>query len=364
MERLSLAALNRATLARQSLLERTGASVEAVIAELAGMQSQAPGPPYPGLWSRVDGFAFAALERALTARTAVRIVTLRGTVHLHTAEDARMLRPFTQPVIERQLRSNHARKVDGLDAVEAEALARERLAAGPATGPELAAALARRWPEAPADALANVARALLPLVQIPPRGLWRASAPPTYALLDEWTGHPLREPHPTEVVRRYLAAFGPASVKDAQAWCGATRLKAAFVALGDELIRLEGPDGTELFDLVDAPRPPAETPAPVRLLGEWDNLLIGYADRSRIIDEAHRAAIFTPNGIMPGTVLVDGRVAATYRVRAATSKVPSALTVTPLVSLSAGARRAITAEARGLAEAMGDEAVIAFADTD
>lgn len=353
MARLTLAELTRATLARQGLLERVAAPAYDVIDRLAGIQSQAPGPPYTALWSRVAGFAFGDLEELLRAREVVRIVSLRGTVHLHTADDARRIRPFTQPAIDRQFAGNHRKRIEGFDEVAAIALLRERLADGPATGPELAAVLATRWPDAPAEARSSAARCLLPLVQIPPRGLWGQSGPPTYALLDEWIGHPLGEPDPVDVVRRYLAAFGPATVKDAQAWCGVTRLAAAFTALGDELVTFTGPTGALLYDLAEAPRPPADAPAPVRVLAEWDNLLIGYADRSRVIDEAHRRAIFTPNGIMPATVLVDGRVAATLRISAPTKQTPATGTVTPLVPLPSDAQGVIEAEVLALLRAMG-----------
>lgn len=354
MPRLTHADLARATLARQDLLARTTEPALAVVDRLAGIQSQAPGPPYTALWSRVAGFGFADLAALLSERAVVRIVTLRGTVHLHTADDARRTRPFTQPAIDRQFASNHRKRIDGFDEVVAVALLRERLASGPATGPELAAALADRWASAPAEALSAAARCLLPLVQIPPRGLWGESAPPTYALLDEWIGHPLAEPQPADVVRRYLAAFGPATVKDAQTWCGVTRLAAAFAALSDELVELEGPEGERLYDLVDAPRPPAETPAPVRILAEWDNLLIGYADRSRLIDEEHRRQIFTPNGIMPATVLVDGRVAATLRITPPGPRgAPATGTVTPLGARSTRALDEIEAEVSDLMGAMG-----------
>lgn len=355
MARLALAELNRATLARQGLLERSCPSAFDMVDRLAGIQSQAPGPPYTALWGRVEGFTFGALEELLRTREVVRIVTLRGTVHLHTADDARRIRPFTQPAIARQFAGNHRKRIDGFDELAAIALLRERLADGPATGPELAAALQSRWPQAPAEALAAAARCLLPLVQIPPRGLWGQSAPPTYALLDEWIGHPLAPADPVDVVRRYLAAFGPATVKDAQAWCGVTRLATAFAALGDELVAFEGPAGERLHDLVEAPRPGADVPAPVRLLAEWDNLLIGYADRSRVIDEAHRRAIFTPNGIMPGTVLVGGRVAATFRIATPRRDEPARCEISPLVAISGGHAEEIEAEATALLAAMGYE---------
>lgn len=354
MPRLTTADLTRATLARQGLLARTAEPALAVVDRLAGIQSQAPGPPYTALWSRIAGFRFADLEELLRGRDVVRIVTLRGTVHLHTADDARRIRPFAQSVIARQFASNHRKRIEGFDEVVAVALLRERLASGPATGPELAAALADRWPTAPAEALSAAARCLLPLVQIPPRGLWGQSAAPTYALLDEWIGHPLVEPDATDVVRRYLAAFGPATVKDAQAWSGVTRLAAAFAALSDELVEFEGPAGERLSDLVDAPRPPAETPAPVRILAEWDNLLIGYADRSRLIDEEHRRQIFTSNGIVPATVLVDGRVAATLRITPPGPRGAAATgTVVPLTTMPTAVLDELEAEVVGLMAAMG-----------
>ncbi|MBO9531752.1 MAG: AlkZ family DNA glycosylase [Solirubrobacteraceae bacterium] len=355
MDRISLAELNRATLARQGLLKRAETSAYAMVRRLVGIQTQAPNPPYTALWSRVDGFAFADLAALLEAREVVRIVTFRGTVHLHTAEDALALRPFTQPTIARQFASNHRKAIPNFDEVAAEALARERLAQGPATGGELAHVMAERFPDAPRDALGNVARTLLPLVQIPPRGLWGQSGQPTYALLDEWVGHPLREPDHVAIVRSYLAAFGPATIMDAQAWCGVTKLAPAFKALGDELIELEGPSGERLYDLAEAPRPPADTPAPVRLLPEWDNILLSYAPSPtpRVISAEYRKAIFTPNGIVPGTVLVDGCVAATYKVTPPKKSSAGGLAVHELRPLARSVRAEIKAEATGLLAAMG-----------
>ncbi|GAB2994820.1 winged helix DNA-binding domain-containing protein [Amycolatopsis acidiphila] len=311
-------ALNRALLARQFLLRPVKLSPLEAVRHLCGMQAQAPFPPYFGLWSRLHGFAPEGLSRLLLDRSVVRIVLMRGTVHLVTSEDCLFLRPLVQPILDRDLRTNqaYAAALTGLDLTSLAKDARAVLAERPCTGAELGKLLAQRHPERPPAALAHAARGLLPLVQIPPRAVWGRSGQPKYATAEEWLGRPL-DPRARldEVTRRYLAAFGPATVNDVQAWSGLTRLSEVVDGLRSELRTFQDEQGRELFDLPDAPRPGPDIPAPPRFIAEFVNLLLSHADRTRVPTAEARKRVFgVPNGVFPGTVLVDGFVRGTWRI--------------------------------------------------
>lgn len=354
---LSLAELNRATLGRQHLLERTSASPVDVVERLFGLQSQLPAPAYTGLWTRIEAFEFETLSALMESRAVVRIGLMRGTIHLVSARDAAGLWPFTRAVPDRGFLTMRgpALEAAGVDLAEADAATEALLREGPIAADALGERLAERWPEVKPSLVGSVARYRFPVVQTPPRGLWGRSGAATYALLDDWVGADEPVFPPETIVRRYLAGFGPASVADAQQWCGVKGLKAAFAALGDELVEFVGPDGkTRLFDLVDAPRPAADEPAPVRLLPEWDNLLLSHADRARVIDEDRRKATLSKNGILDATVLVDGRVAAAWKAQAAAKGRGAVLAVAPFERLSKATKGEIEAEGVALLSAMGD----------
>jgi hypothetical protein len=320
---LNQRALNRALLARQMLLrraplpagpDRAGRVVETV-EHLGGLQAQAPFPPYYGLWSRLDGFRPDDLSGLLLNRAVVRIALMRGTIHLVSARDCTMLRPLTQPVLDRALKGLFGRHLPDVATGAIAAAGRALVEEQPRTFAELGALLAERWPGHPPDALAQTVRALVPLVQVPPRAVWGRAGQPLHTSAESWLGRPL-DPQPclTGLVRRYLAAFGPATVADIQAWSGLTRLREPVGELGAELRAFRDEDGRELFDLPGAPRPDPGTPAPVRLVAEFDNLVLSHADRTRIISDADRGRMFTRNGIFPGTVLLDGFVAGMWRI--------------------------------------------------
>lgn len=356
-EQLSLGQLNRATLARQHLLKRTTASPVEVVERLIGLQSQLPGPAYTGLWTRIQGFAFAELSALLEDRTLVRIGLMRGTIHLVTARDAAGLWPFTRSIPDRGFLTTRGPELEaaGVDLAEAESETERLLRRGPIAADALGAALAERWPEAKPAMLGSIARHRFPVVQTPPRGLWGQSGAAAYALLDDWVGADEPVYAPEEIVRRYLAGFGPASVADTQQWCGLKGLKPAFEALGDELISFLAPDGkTRLFDLPDAPRPEADAPAPVRILPEWDNLLLSHADRTRVIDEDRRKATLSKNGILDSTVLVDGRVVAAVKALPGKRGAGGTLAVAPFERLQRPVRDEIEAEGQALLSAMGE----------
>ncbi|MFE6553776.1 winged helix DNA-binding domain-containing protein [Streptomyces sp. NPDC057746] len=308
-------ALNRAFLARQLLLTRRTMPAEKALEHLVGLQAQAPIPPYYGLWTRLEEFRPAELAGLLTERRAVRIALMRGTVHLVTSADCRRLRPRLQPFMERSLITTFGKDLNGLDPAEVAAAGRELLEQSPLTVGDLSASLQRTWPDHPASALGNVVRSLLPVIQIPPRGVWGQSGQTTYATAEDWLGAPLDpEPDVDALVLRYLAAFGPATVKDIQAWSGLTRLRAVTERLRPQLVSFRDEDGRELWDLPGAPRPDPDTLAPVRYLAPYDNAILSHADRTRIISDEHRKAIATKNAVIPGTILVDGFVAGAWRI--------------------------------------------------
>ncbi|CAN5649077.1 winged helix DNA-binding domain-containing protein [soil metagenome] len=315
---LSQRALNRALLAWQMLLERDDRSVPDALQHLFGMQAQAPFPPYFGLWSRLENFDPHELGALLESRQAVRISLLRDTVHLVMTDDALHLRAILADFMERRLLvgSAYAKRIALLDAKAVAKIGREIVDAEPRTMSELGTLLSEHWPDHDGEAMAMVVRNLVPLVQIPPRGVWGKSGLARCTSLEAWTDTQLEtDPSIEATMLRYLAAYGPASVMDAQAWCGLTKLNETFERLRPQLVTFRDELGRELFDLPDAPRPDADTPAPVRLIPDFDNVLLAHADRTRMIDDDIRKQMWTINGIIPGGVLVDGRVVGHWKIR-------------------------------------------------
>ncbi|MGB3327840.1 MAG: winged helix DNA-binding domain-containing protein [Thermomicrobiales bacterium] len=306
---LSDRALNRAPLARQHLSARTTMPAPAMVAHLIAMQAQAPMAPYFGLWSRLEDFTPDTLSAGVLDRSLVRVVTLRSTIHLHTADDARTLRALVQPMIEGKVRPTAVLSSlePQFDLAALLALGRDLVSREPRTTAAMRPILAERWPDASLHAMTQAINYLLPMVQVPPRGIWGESGQPMLTTLETWTGEALpAEPDIDAIVLRYLAAFGPASVADVQQWSGLTRLGTVFSRLRPHLVSFRGEDGRELFDLPEAPRPNADEPVPVRILAPFDNVLIGYKDRHRILPPGHQQLVFTQNGLIRPTVLVDG----------------------------------------------------------
>lgn len=308
-------ALNRATLERQVLLRRRKLFAIEAIEHLVGMQAQAPYPPYVGLWTRLEGFRSNELARLIEGRHAVRVALMRNTVHLVSARDCLALRPLVQPVFDRALLANVARAgIEGMDLGVLVAAGRALLEERPRTAKELGELLGERWCERDPASLARAIRHLVALVQVPPRGVWGKGGPAAHATAEAWLGRPLDpDPSADEMVLRYLGAFGPATVKDAQTWSGLTRLKEVTERLRPRLLTFRDEHGRELFDLPDAPRPDPDVPSPPRFLPEFDNLILSHADRTRVIVDEHRRAISSKNGMVPATVLVDGFVRGTWR---------------------------------------------------
>jgi hypothetical protein len=339
-------ALNRALLARQHLLRRTEMAAADALEHLVGMQAQAPNPPYVGLWTRLAGFHPNELAKLVDDRSAVRIALMRGTIHLVTARDCRRLRPLLQPMLERGFEASRGRPhLGGVDRDALAAAGRALVEERPRTFKELSALLAERWPDRDTDSLAAAVRTLVPLVQVPPRGIWGLNGPVAHTSAESWLGRPLdADPSLDDLVLRYLRAFGPASVRDMQAWSGLNGLRPVFGRLDLRVFRDDS--GRELFDLPDAPRPSADEPVPVRFVPEFDNLLLSHADRNRVIADADRPLVFTGNGIIRATILVDGFVSGTWKVER--SRDGATLVVQPFAPLPAAARRSLADEGAGL----------------
>ncbi len=353
---LGTRALNRALLARQGLLERRSRPPRELVEHLVGLQAQVPQHPYFALWSRIEDFDPEALAALVERREVLRIAVMRSTIHLVTADDALRLRPLMQPVIERSTRGVFGARWKGLDLAAVTAAGRELLDAEPLPNAALGRRLAERWPDRDREALVQVVRAFAPLVQPPPRGLWSRSGRALSVPLETYLGRALAsDPSIDAVVLRYLGAFGPASVLDAQRWCGLTRLGAVFERLRPQLVTFAGEDGRELFDLPDAPRPDPDVPAPPRFLPEYDNVLLSHADRRRIRGPDDRWGHLTADGPHFGTVLVDGFVGAIWRlVKEGRATV---LRIWPLAPPAAADRRAVVAEGERLAAFAAADAV-------
>ncbi|MGW0085016.1 winged helix DNA-binding domain-containing protein [Streptomyces sp. NPDC003393] len=342
---LGVRALNRATLARQLLLARSTLDAGAAVRHLVGLQAQNVRPPYYALAARLDGFAPEELSRLMAGRQVGRIVTVRSTIHTHTADDCHSLRLLVQPAREREL-ALFRRGLAGVDLKRLAALARDLVETEPRTMGQLREALSATWPDADPQALGIAARCLLPLVQVTPRGLWGRSGQVSLTTAERWFGRPAGEtPAIEEAVLRYLGAFGPASVKDMQTWAGLTRLRDAFARLRPRLVTFRDENGAELFDLPDAPRPGPDTPAPPRFLPEYDNLLLSHADRARVVPPRYKGRAMTGNQAHRA-LLVDGFLAGVWRLT------DDALVVEAFGELTAHQRRDVTEEGRRMLSVM------------
>lgn len=304
--RLSRRQLNRTLLHRQHLLERSTASPDEVADQVLGLQGQETLPPYLSLHARVADFDPYAVSRGLEDGSWVRLSTMRGTLHLHTAAHAAWLRPWLQESLDKQLFNRASVPPERVRAV-----ATELLADGPLEQRELSERLAAQLPGSAAD-LWVVARVTMPLVQLPPRGTWGGGGGIVLDDLERWTGVGLGEPTTEDVVRAYLRAFGPSSAADVGYWSGVSGLRPAIRRM-DDLVRHEDEDGKELFDLADGELADEEAFAPVRLLGKYDNLWLSHAARDRVTGPASRGNWMGANGGVASTIFVDGWLTGLWR---------------------------------------------------
>lgn len=315
---LSLREISRATLSRQLLLERAQIGAVEAIERLAGMQAQYSPAPYVGLWTRLLDFKHDALTEAIESRQVVKATLMRSTLHLLSARDY----PYFNRIASEAALAYFGRdiKAAGLDSVELNKLLLQHTEE-PRLMDEMIALLDLHVP--PQASTTEHERRMLwhwvtahgGYVHVPPSGTWRAFGKNSFIAAHKWLGT-LEEPSPEEavvyVLRRYLAAFGPASRADAVQWGGlksVSLVDRALEALGDEIVAFKGEGGTVLYDLASAPRPGADVPAPVRFLPKFDNLLLAYKDRERVLPERYRKVVVTKNLQVLATFLVDGVVA-------------------------------------------------------
>jgi hypothetical protein len=314
---LNRRALNRALLDRQYLLARAELSASRALDRLLALQAQSPKAPYFALWARLKAFQPEDLSAGLEDLSLARGTLMRGTLHVAAARDFAAIRPLIQRGLDGVLTegSVYGRALAGLDREAIAQAAYDLLREQPRTTAELRAALASLWPGRDPQALTMVARIMLPMLQLPPRGLWGRGGQPMLAAMADRLDSPEGEGLTLDdLVRRYLAAFGPASVADAQTWLGLSRLAPVFDVLRPALLTFRDAGGVELFDLPEASRPSGDVAAPVRLLGEFDNMLLAHEDRGRIMRPEHKRWMFTENGILRAAVLIDGFVAGRWRI--------------------------------------------------
>ncbi|MEO6394466.1 MAG: winged helix DNA-binding domain-containing protein [Devosia sp.] len=345
LQRLSNRQLNRATLARQMLLERSAMRPAEAAAFLGGLQAQQSNDPYIALWSRLDGFTHEALTRLIVDRVLVRATSMRGTLHLHTADDLIGFRALVQSFLEAGWKSNFLKRFGNEDKAKVRKAGVKLLDKGPMTAGALGKALKEKFPSAEALALAVMLQMSETLIQIPPTRIWGNGNAPLLTRIENWLPPPYKRPlSRIDLVRRYLRAFGPASINDMQIWCRLTKLGSEFDALGDELVRFEDADGRVLYDFPDAPRPDPDIPAPVRFLPLYDNVYLGYDNRRRMLVDADLKRINLFADFKPA-VLVDGVIAAGWVV--SVKKNAALLEIEPYHRLSKAQVREV--ETEGLA---------------
>ena len=349
-ERLTSRALNRATLARQLLLERSHLAPIDAIEQLAGLQAQVPRPPFIGLWTRLAHFTRDDLHALITRKQVVRATMMRATIHLVSARDYLAWRPILQPVFTRAGAGRLHERAAHVDLKKLTSFARKHV---PATFADLRTQLVTAFPEVDERALAYLVRLHLPLVMEPTETRWSYPGNARWAYAPSFLGGKLAAASHDDLVLRYLRAFGPATVKDAQVWSGDRTLGPVFARLRPQLVTFTDERGRELFDLPEAPRPPADTPAPVRYLPDYDNLMLSHDDRSRVVDDAHRPSMTSTNGIVYATYLVDGRIAGKWTL--ARAKATATLTLIPY--------RTLTRRVRGELEQEGDR-LLRFVEPD
>ena len=307
---VSRRALNRTTLGRQLLLERARQTPAQAMELLVGMQAQNPHDPYYALWSRLEGFEPQALSEMIERREALRGALMRATLHMSTTSDFLFLRAHLQETLAAVLGStSFAKDTAGMDRALLLQAGKSLLDERPMSRADLARALQEKWPDVPGVSMAQVVTYLLPVIQVPPRGLWGRSGAATWATMESWVGSGLPTARdPERIVSRYLAAFGPATISDIRVWSRLNGLRQVVDGMRHRLRALRGPDGAELLDLPEAPILDEDTPSPPRFLPEYDNILLGHSDRSRFFT----AGIVPPGWV--GNLLVDGMFSGWWKI--------------------------------------------------
>jgi hypothetical protein len=313
-EVLSDRALNRALLARQMLLRREAITPLEAIEHLAALQAQDARPPFLSLWSRLEGFHREDLRRLLHKRLVVRGTMMRGTLHLVSAADYPAFRAAIQDSLDKISLSLMRERGIELDVDRLTDDGRELFADGPHTFATVRAGLSERYPGLDTAALAFAPRLRLPLLSVPSGGRWAYPGNPTFEPAERWIDPPIApRPNLQALVRRFLAAHGPAAVSDMRGWSTLTRLERVFAAMADDLIEFRDERGRVLYDLNEAPRPPEDVHAPIRLLPLFDGAVLGHVDPRRTTPEDQLGRYGSPNGRIPSRILIDGFAAGRWR---------------------------------------------------
>jgi hypothetical protein len=344
---LSLRELNRTTLARQLLLARADLSVFGAFERLVALQAQLARPPYVGLWTRLKEFARDDLAREIEQQRIVKATFLRATLHLMTADDYLKFRASVQQVLTRALDAIVKERGAIVDMPRLVAATRAFMREQPRSFAEITTLLTGLVPDGDPGAMRYTVRTHLPMIQVPVDTRWSYPGNPRFTLADTWLDTEIpTSAYVPDLVKRYLAAFGPATVKDMETWSYLTDLQPVFETLRSDLVTYRNERGRELFDLPELTIASDETPAPVRFLPEFDNLLLAHQDRARVVPTAYRSKVFLPGLRIAATVLVDGFVAATWT--SARVKQTASLVISPCASLGKQARAALTKEAEQL----------------
>ena len=344
--------LNRATLARQLLLRRKRLGVVEAIDRVVALQAQEPASPYVALWNRVEGFDPADLDRAYATHTIIKSPSMRITLHAVTAADYPRFHGAMQPSLRASRLGDDRFAVAGLSRQQADDVIPELLAyaSEPRSNQDMDAWLDARFGDLPKPGVWWAIRTYGPFIHAPNGGPWMFGPRPGYLASPylERSGDPERDLE--HLVRRYLEGFGPATVADIGQFALVTRsrVKSAVEAMGDALVRVDGPGGTVLLDVPGGVVPDEGAPAPPRLLGMWDEVLLAYQDRSRVVPEAIRKVVTRSNGDVLPTLLVDGQVAGVWR------PVEGAIEATALAPIPRSAWQALEREARWLLAFLAD----------
>jgi hypothetical protein len=316
--RLTTRALTRTLWLRQQLVpgQRSVTGVGPTVGHLLGLQAQDNLPPYLSLAARVDDFVPADLSDRLEDRSLVRLFSMRGTVHVLTPDDALQLRGWVQPALDRVSATNQtSRPARHLTTGQLDAVVRPFLGDGAKPHAEIGRALADAFPDVPEVALRHVSRERLPLVQVPPRGLWKRSGGVVYAYADRYLGRAFVEADVEDLVVRYLAAYGPATAADMTKWSLVTRLGPVFTAMAKagRLATVTDDKARTLYDVPDGVLADEDLALPVVMLGTYDNFFLSHADRERIAPDDARKRWMGLNGGMANTLFVDGLLAGLWR---------------------------------------------------
>ena len=352
-QKLTLHQLNRMYLDRQLLINRADMTISQATERVVGWQSQIPNPPYIGLWTRLESFQRDDLTTAMQNRQIVRCAMFRSTLHLITQADHHRFQRVIEPALVKGLRSFHGRNIEGLNIPPLVDAVKPFLSESSRSMGEIGKFLLTIEPSREPEALNYVIRTYLPLVQVPPAGTWGAGSKATYTTAENWIGRG-ESADIGALFLRYLAGYGPASVMDFQTWTGMTKLAPEIEPIKSKLRLFVDENGVELYDLPDMPLPDIDAPLPVKFIPEYDNLLIGHADRTRILPEEHRKKVFLSAGRVLSTILVDGFVAGVWKIE--TTKSHAILRINPFVVLSDSQREALITEGERLIRFVADSA--------